>query len=117
MPKRLEFFEKDDIGFKDFAYADFYKTLNKLKHDNPALWNAGYGGKLQRIMHDNDVYAFFREKDGNKITVIINLSKHKQFVISDVNISGTEVFSKSKKEIKTGDKVELAPWSYLIVKS
>lgn len=117
MPKRLEFFEKDDIGFKDFAYADFYKTLNELKHDNPALWNAGYGGKLQRIMHDNDVYAFFREKDGNKITVIINLSKHKQFVISDVNISGTEVFSKSKKEIKTGDKVELAPWSYLIVKS
>ncbi|MBK7636085.1 MAG: cyclomaltodextrinase C-terminal domain-containing protein [Saprospiraceae bacterium] len=91
--------------------------MNKLKHDNPALWNAGYGGKLQRIMHDNDVYAFFREKDGNKITVIINLSKHKQFVISDVNISGTEVFSKSKKEIKTGDKVELAPWSYLIVKS
>jgi alpha-amylase len=117
MPKRLEFFEKDDIGFKDYVYADFYNTLNTLKHENPALWNGEYGGNIQRIIKNDNVFAFVREKDGNKVTVIINLSKHKQTVISDIAVSGTEVFSKSKKEIKAGDKIDLLPWAYLIFKS
>lgn len=117
MPKRLEFFEKDDIGFKDYVYADFYKTLNTLKHENSALWNGEYGGNIQRIIKNDNVFAFVREKDGNKVTVIINLSKHKQTVISDIAVSGTEVFSKSKKEIKAGDKIDLLPWAYLIFKS
>ena len=117
MPKRLEFFEKDDIGFKDYAYAEFYKTLNTLKHDNPALWNGDYGGKLQRIMKNDDVFSFERKKDDNKITVIINLSKFKQNIMADRPISGTDMFTRSKINFKEGDSIALLPWEFLIIKS
>lgn len=62
MPKRLEFFEKDDIGFKNYNYADFYTKLNTLKHDNPALWNGNYGGQIKRIMKDDNVFHSFGKK-------------------------------------------------------
>lgn len=117
MPKRLEFFEKDEIGFKDYAYADFYNTLNTLKHENPALWNGEYGGSMKRILKNINVYSFIREKDNNKITVIINLSKHKQSLKSEMNISGYEAFSGQYISFREGDQIELMPWKYLIIKS
>jgi len=117
MAKRLEFFEKDDIEFKDYAHADFYTTLNKVKHDNPALWNGEYGGKMQRVLKDNNIFAFQRIKDDNKITVILNLSKQKHAVNTDIDISGTEIFSAKNISIKTGESLSLAPWEYMIIKS
>jgi hypothetical protein len=34
LDKRIEFFEKDPIQWKDYKYAPFYTGLLKLKHDN-----------------------------------------------------------------------------------
>ncbi|MBP6235528.1 MAG: alpha-amylase [Saprospiraceae bacterium] len=116
MPKRLEFFEKDDIGFKNYNYADFYTKLNMLKHDNPALWNGNYGGQIKRIMKDDNVFSFIREKDGNKVTVIINLSKQKQTVVSDDDINGTDIFSGKKVSFAKRAECSLAPWEYLVIK-
>lgn len=116
MPKRLEFFEKDDIGFKNYNYADFYTKLNTLKHDNPALWNGNYGGPIKRIMKDDNVFAFIREKDGNRITVIINLSKQKQTVVSDTDINGTDIFTGKKVSFVKGAECSLGPWEYLVIK-
>jgi len=116
MPKRLEFFEKDDIGFKNYNYADFYTKLNTLKHDNPALWNGNYGGPIKRIIKDDNVFSFIREKDGNKVTVIINLSKQKQTVVSDDDIIGTDIFSIKKVSFVKGAECSLGPWEYLVIK-
>ena len=115
MPKRLEFFEKDDIGFKDFAYSDFYKKLNTLKHDNSALWNGKYGGSIKRIMKDENVFAFQREKNGNKVTTIINLSKQKQTLTIDREISGTELFTEKKVNLPENSLCTLLPWEFLVI--
>ena len=117
MAKRLEFFEKDEIGFKNFAYTEFYKKLNTLKHENPALWNGDFGGPVERILKNTNVFSFIREKDNNKITVIINLSKHKQSLTSNIKISGFEIFLEKNILITQGDQIELLPWNYLIVKT
>lgn len=116
LPKRLEFFEKDDIGFKNYNYEDFYSKLNTTKHENPALWNANYGGPIKRIMKDENVIAFIREKDGNRVTVIINLSKQKQTIISDTDINGTDIFTEKKISVAKGVECSLAPWEYLVIK-
>ncbi len=116
MPKRLEFFEKDDIGFKNYNYEDFYTKLNTTKHENPALWNANYGGPIKRIMKNDHVFAFVREKDGNKVTVIINLSKQKQTIVSDTDINGTDIFSGKKINLLKGVECSLTPWEYLVIK-
>jgi glycosidase len=73
--KRLEFFEKDPIAWKNYPYASFYAGLLKLKHDNRALWNGQYGAPVQVLETGNDkVFAFRREKDGNVVAVAVNLS-------------------------------------------
>lgn len=74
--KRLEFFEKDPIDWKDYPKQNFYKNLTKLKHDNPALWNGLYGGEITYLPTDQDdkLFGFKRVKGDNDIMVLINLS-------------------------------------------
>ncbi|MCG7586575.1 alpha-amylase family glycosyl hydrolase [Photobacterium sp. OFAV2-7] len=75
LDKRLEFFEKDPIDWKDFALQGFYANLLKLKHDNCALWNGPFGAMPTIIYADNpSVITFVREKGSNRVEVTINLS-------------------------------------------
>lgn len=77
--KRLKFFEKDPIEWKNYPYASFYAGLLKLKHDNRALWNGQYGGPIKVLETGNDkVFAFRREKEGNAVSVAVNLSAAQQ---------------------------------------
>ena len=120
MDKRLEFFEKDQIDWKDYPYADFYTRMLRLKKNNKALWNGVHGGKLQKISTGNDkaVFAFLREKEGDKVVVVINLSKTAQ----EVMLAGDAAFGGDYKELFTGKnvavakdmKLKLGPWDYRV---
>jgi glycosidase len=75
LDKRIEFFEKDPIQWKNHQYAGLYTELLKLKHANAALWNGQYGGPVEVLDTGNDkVFAFRRTKDGNTVTVTVNVS-------------------------------------------
>ena len=117
MGKRLEFFEKDDIGFKNYKNADFYKKLNNLRHESEALWHLPYGGQMQRILIDKDIFAFDREKNESKVTVIINLSNQKRSIKSDREIKGLDIFMNKNVLISEGNEICLAPWEYLVLKN
>ena len=71
--KRLAFFEKDTIAWGNYAKSDFFKTLLTLKHRNRALWNGLAGGKAVKILtdHDDKVYAFYRQRDNDRVTVVL----------------------------------------------
>ncbi len=119
MDKQLAFFEKDEIPWGDFAYAKFYKTLLDLKHRNKALWNGEHGGPLVKIPTGNDemVYAFTREKEGDRVVVAINLSGKEQSV--ELNGNGfagtyTDVFTGEKTTLSDGMDLVLAPWRYRV---
>ena len=117
MDKKLEFFKKDEIPWGDYKYAPFYKTLFDLKHRNKALWNGSYGGPLVKIKTGNDanIYAFTREKDGDKVLVIINLSsKDQKGNIQGAAGSYTDVFTATKQEWKDGDSISLKQWEYKV---
>ncbi len=122
MDKQLEFFKKDEIDWDggDQSYSDFYKHLFDLKHQNKALWNGEHGGDLVKIATGNDenVYAFIREKDGDKVVVIINLSAEKQ----KIQLEGADyvgdymnVFSKGAMGLTEGMEMELAAWEYIVL--
>jgi glycosidase len=74
--KRFEFFEKDHIpAWEDNEYAQFYKELTSLRHNNAALAAGERGGKIEYI--DNvpeGVFAFRRAVEGNEVTVYANLT-------------------------------------------
>ncbi|MCS0590094.1 alpha-amylase family glycosyl hydrolase [Massilia norwichensis] len=79
LDKRIEFFEKDPIAWKNYPYVPFYTSVLKLKHDNPALWNGQYGGGIEVLETGNDkVFAFLRRREGNTVKVSVNLSNAAQ---------------------------------------
>ncbi len=118
--KRLAFFERDPIDWNGYEYEDFYKTLFKLKHINQALWNGKYGGDILRIPtgKDAEVFAFTREKNGDRVVVIINLSDKSQDIkISSEECIGkyTNVFAKSTISIEKDTELTLDAWDYLVL--
>ncbi|MEP0461580.1 MAG: alpha-amylase family glycosyl hydrolase, partial [Flavobacteriaceae bacterium] len=72
LDKRLEFFEKDEIEWKDYKYSYFYNMLLSLNTNNQALWNGEYGGKTERLTSPEGTYAFKRKKGDHEIWVAIN---------------------------------------------
>ena len=119
MDKQLEFFEKDTIPWGTFEYSDFYRTLNTLKHNNQALWNGEAGGQIERIKtgKDEDVYAFMREKNGDKVVVILNLSGNSQEITlagNDYSGDYTNVFANGTSVLTDDMTMNLKPWDYLV---
>jgi hypothetical protein len=116
LKKRLQFFEKDTIPWKDYAYADFYRTMLDLKKRNVALWNGEHGGLSQRINTSEQVYAYKREKDGSKVVVILNLSPvEKTTMLTEDTGEMNEVFTNKLGEIKANTEITLAPWEYRLL--
>ncbi len=79
LDKKVAFFEKDAIEWKNFENAGLYRKLLKLKAQHPALANGEAGGAVEIIKtNDNDVFAFKRTKGGDHVWVTVNLSpRHK----------------------------------------
>jgi glycosidase len=113
--KRLEFFEKDTIPFSKYENAGFYEKLLKLKKENKALWNAPYGGSLQRILPHQDIFAFKRQKDDNQVLVLLNLSGKTQKIVPDIEFSGVNVLTGYETMLSKGKEFEFAPWQSFVL--
>ena len=64
------------------------------------------------------MYAFTREKNGDKVLVIINLSAEQQTVkLAGTSFVGdyTNVFSMGAMGLAEGQEMELAPWEYIVL--
>lgn len=95
--KRFEFFEKDHIpAWEQNEYADFYKEMIALRHNNKALSAGERGGKIEYIEDvPQGVFAFTRAVEGNSVTVYANLTKE-PISINNINLAawGWEIITK-----------------------
>lgn len=118
MKKRLKFFEHDPIEWNNYEYSQFYKKLNALKDENPALWSGTYGGEYQKLTTSNDnvVFAFKREKDNNCVICVYNITNRDANVTIDIKdeLVTTEYFSGVETVLNNNTKIGLAPWEYMI---
>ena len=118
--RQLEFFYKDLIDWDfDSPFLDFYTTLLHLNRDNQALHNGLHGGDLEWITtnHEDQVIAFTREKDGDKIFTVINVSEEELEVeLNSERMAGsyTEVFSGDSESFTATETLELEPWGYFV---
>jgi glycosidase len=79
LDRRLQFFEKDPIDWKDCALSDFYAALLRGKAETSALWNGAAGGDVDVLATGNrNVFAFRRSSADNAVTVVVNLSNAPQ---------------------------------------
>jgi len=119
LSKRLKMYDKDPIYWGNYPKQDFYKTLLTLKHRNRALWNGQAGGPLVKIStgRDEQVYAFYRKKDGDMVTVVVNLSPQPQTIhLTGEGYEGmyTEIFTRQPVELRNATSLVLKPWEYRV---
>ncbi len=120
LDKRLLFFERDPIDWKDSKYFDLYKKLNELKKQNQALWNGDYGSPLERITTSDDanVLMFSRIKENDAVIMISNLSNEmKTFTISWELPEGNfmNYFTGKDFLLNKNDKLSMDGWDYIIL--
>ncbi|MEZ4828522.1 MAG: alpha-amylase family glycosyl hydrolase [Bacteroidia bacterium] len=120
LDRRLNFFEKDNIEWKEHPDAAFYTTLLKFNKENPAMWNGEYGGKMTIVSNSapDHVFTFYTEKENHKVLVMVNLSGEEQtFTCEGENYGGTytDVFSGEAATFSPGETYTLGPWGYRLV--
>lgn len=116
--KQLAFFERDPIDWGDYQHPDgaLIQDLIQLKKDNPALHNGAAGGRIIPVSTSlpSQILSFAREKDGNRVVVLFNLSNEMaDFQITDGPAAGawTDALSGSSHTVRLGASMFLSPWS------
>jgi len=120
LDKRLEFFKRDPIVWKDSELRGFYTTLCHLRSTNPALRHGIEGGSFNilRNSEPRKVIAYTRVKDEASVFAVINCSKDSV----DVRLRGgftageyKDVFNGETVLIRPGKSIKLEPWGYKIL--
>ena len=119
LTKRLSFFNKDEIDWSNLSRTAFFKTLNDLKHTNKALWNGRNGGFIHKIetTADDKIYAFQREKDGDKVLCVFNMSDTPlsiDLLGSSFTGNFTNVFTKNKINLTLPIRFDLKAYEFFI---
>jgi len=119
LDRRLEFFEKDPIDWRDLPLQDFYTRLLQLNRTNRALFNGVHGGQLVRLetTADDQVFAYYREKDGERVVVLLNLGDQPaSFEVSFEALAGTyaDLFGDETLELNARETRSLAPWDFVV---
>lgn len=70
--RRLAFFDRDPIDWRDYPLQDFYTRLFQLKKRHPALRNDDPDSTFQRLSGPDGLYGFVREKAGSAVIVLVN---------------------------------------------
>jgi glycosidase len=118
-PKRLEFFEKDPIEWRQHRIGGLYRSLIQLKKQNSALWNGAWGSAMIPVVNSasSHVFSFVRANTGNKVFAIFNLSDAPQTVRFNESIhhGSYRLFPANEPAVMDEhSELQLEPWSYRI---
>jgi glycosidase len=117
--RRLAFFDKDPIAWKQHPLGDLYKKLFALKKANAALWNGHWGARMIHVPNSapSKVFSFVRRKDDDKVFAVINFASEPQrvtFVGSLYPGKYVDYFSRAPAELQSSTQLELPPWGYRV---
>ncbi len=117
--KRLAFFERDPIVWREHAVGELYRRLLALKKSMPALANGDAGARMLQVPSDraDTVFSFVREAAGSGVFVVLNLSVARATVrFADGPHRGDYVDYFSGEPVRfTGTaQLDLEPWAYRV---
>ena len=115
------FFEHDPLpDLEPNAFTDLYRRLADPRHSNPALWSGDDGGNFIEIRNNAEdcMLSFVREKEGNRVVCLLNLSPYT--IQADFN---TGIYAGEYTNALNGTPYTLpshidtyfAPWEYKIL--
>lgn len=118
--KRLEFFEKDVIEWKDdFEMADFYQKLLALKTKNPALRGGDSEVKtyFMNTSADDKILSYLRKNSDDEVLVLLNMSRELvNFSVDDNLISGdfNDIFKDIKHNFSENKNFTMNPGEFAV---
>lgn len=118
--KRLQFFEKDVIEFKDEKMREIYSLLLNLKKENPALLNGEKSGEYipVPVIDSSKTLSFIRVSGNYKVFCVFNLSgENKRAAGRSEYLNGkyTDLFSSEDISFNYFYEFNLLPWEYKIL--
>jgi len=116
--KRLRFFDKDTVGFENYARKDLITKLNRMRVDNKAFTYTGYTEGFLGLRNTNPktILSFVRQKRKNLVACVFNFSaKEQTFKITD-NITGEfRTYLGEDVDFKNNTVIKLKPWGYSVL--
>jgi glycosidase len=117
--RRLAFFEKDPIEWREHPMNGLYKKLIALKKGCTSLWNGSWGDRMVRINNNfpEKVLSFVRQNDQNKVFSVINFSDQQQLVSFGESLCHgmyIEAFSMEPVNIDAETQLQVEPWGYRV---
>ncbi len=117
--KRLEFFEKDPIQWREHPIGALYAKLFALKKSNSALDNAPWGAPMIPVTNSapREVLSFVRQNDADKIVAVLNFSAKAQRVrLKESLVHGTytDYFDGKTVTLSQDSELALDPWAYRV---
>jgi glycosidase len=115
--RRLAFFDKDPIVWREHPIGDLYKNLLQLQKANSALWNGAWGAPMIRVPNDasESVISFVRQNDSDKVFAAFNFSDAPQQVTFNETLYHGEYMdfrSGERVTLDAGTELTIAPWGY-----
>jgi len=117
MNKRLRFFEKDTISKIKGNVWPLLVKLGELKNNNKALNGGKNAASYKKIntSDDKNILIFSREKDGDKITFMANLSNKEVSFTSEKEGESMDSFTNEKIIFSKNKPIVLKAWEYKIL--
>ncbi|MEO0997854.1 MAG: alpha-amylase family glycosyl hydrolase [Pseudomonadota bacterium] len=117
--KRLAFFERDPIVWREHAVGELYRRLLALKKALPALGNGKAGARMLQVPNDraDSVFSFVREASGGGVFAVLNLSAADvtaRFADGPHRGGYTDYFSGESVHFAGTTQLELEPWGYRV---
>lgn len=118
-PRRLAFFKKDPLEWREHPLGDFYRKLIALKKSTPALWNGRWGARMIHVPNSvpERVFSFVRQDEASKVFAVFNFSAQLQVVSFAEGLfpgAYTEFFSQERVDLTATTRLTLAPWDYRV---
>lgn len=117
--KRLEFFEKDPIQWREHEHGALFKKLIEIKKANPALWNGPWGARMQQVLNSQSerVFSFVRDDGSNKVFALFNFSAEDREILFPTALhhgSYRDAFSGEPADFGPATTLPLPAWGYRV---
>ena len=118
-PKRLAFFERDPIDWREHEIGALYQQLIAIKKSHSALANGQWGATMLHVPNScpNAVFSFVRQDAYSKVLVVLNLSAEPlQVCLQGSLVAGiyTEQLRADHINLSEDTRLELAAWGYCV---
>ncbi len=117
--RRLEFFDKDKIDWKEDKMFSFYKSLVGLRNQNPGLWDQGNIEMIENDTKDAIISCQISDfEKTKKVISFLNLSSSVQTFFlkcGEYNGNFRNVITKENYKLNCQNSINLKAYSYLIL--